>query len=368
MKSKKSLLMLVAVIAMCFSNNAIFAQNKADEKKCCNSSQVWSTQKANDWYATQPWFSGCDYIVSTAINQIEMWQAESFDAATIDKELGWAEELGFNIMRVYLSSEVWKSDPEGMKKRMDQYLSISDKHGVKTLFCIFDDCWNPESKVGKQPEPKPGVHNSGWVRDPSVSLRADTSKLFPVLEKYVKDIIGTFKNDNRVILWDLYNEPGNSGHDVSSLPLLKNVFKWAREINPTQPISAGIWYFGCNELNAFQIANSDVITYHNYADEREHQTWINFLKMQNRPMFCTEYMARKNNSRFENIMPLLKKNKIAAINWGFVSGKTNTIFAWGEAKPNEKEPVLWFHDIFRQDHTPFDVKETELIKSLNKSR
>jgi hypothetical protein len=337
-------------------------KTKVSEKRV--SAKKWSVDKVTAWYAVQPWLSGSNYQPATAINQLEMWSADTFDASTIDKELGWAEELGFSTMRVFLSSVVWNNDAIGFKNRINQLLDISSKHHIRPMFVFFDDCWKAESYYGKQPDPKPGVHNSGWVQDPSVSLRNDTTALFPKLEKYVKDILSTFKDDKRVLMWDLYNEPGNSNHGVSSLPLLKNVFKWARQVNPSQPLSAGIWYFGTNELNTFQIENSDVITYHNYSEEKEHQLWINFLKIQNRPMICTEYMARRNNSRFENIMPLLKSNNVGAINWGFVSGKTNTIFAWDEPKPNEKEPILWFHDIFRQNHTAFDPKEVECIKKL----
>lgn len=328
-------------------------------------SRVWTKQKANLWYSTLPWLSGCNFQPSTAINQVEMWASDTYDASTIEKELGWAEELGFNVVRVYLSSEVWKIDPSGFKKRIENFLSICDKHKIKPIFVFFDDCWNEETVQGKQPAPKAGVHNSGWVQDPACSLRADTTKLFPVLEKYVKDILETFKNDNRILLWDLYNEPGNSQHGISSLPLLKNVFKWGRQINPTQPLSAGIWYFGTTELNTFQLENSDVITYHNYNDVSDHQMWINFLKAYDRPMICTEYMARRNNSLFPNIMPLLKRNNIGAINWGFVSGKTNTIFAWDEPRTNEKEPSLWFHDVLRKDKTAFDPAEVEFIKRMN---
>lgn len=324
----------------------------------------WTKEKAQEWYAQYPWMVGCNFQPSSAINQVEMWNADTFDHLTIDKELGWASELGFNLMRVYLSSDVWKRDAEGLKKRIDEYLRISQKHGISTLFVFFDDCWNQETTQGKQPAPKPGIHNSGWVQDPAVSLRNDTVALFPMLEKYVKDILSTFKNDNRIFLWDLYNEPGNSGHGINSLPLLKNVFKWAREIRPSQPISVGVWHFDTPELNTFQVENSDIITYHNYNDEKNHQLWIDFLKMYDRPMICTEYMARRNNSYFKNIMPLLKNNKIGAINWGFVSGKTNTIFAWDEPKPDVKEPNLWFHDIYRQDKTAFDPKEVEFIKTM----
>jgi len=351
----------IVLFTLGFSTFLAFSANN----KVGNKNTPWTKQKAKAWYAEQPWLSGCNFQPSSAINQIEMWQSESFDPTTIDKELGWAEELGFTTMRVFLSSVVWENDKAGFKKNINQFLTISSKHKIKPMFVFFDDCWKPESFSGKQPAPRPGVHNSGWVQDPSVSLRKDTLTSFPALEKYVKDIMTTFKNDNRILLWDLYNEPGNSGHGISSLPLLKNVFKWAREVNPIQPLTAGIWTFGCLELNVFQIENSDVVTYHNYGKVNEHETWINLLKIQDRPMICTEYMARRNDSKFQNIMPLLKKNNVGAINWGFVSGKTNTIFAWDEPKPNEKEPVLWFHDIYRQDKTPFDQQEVDIIKKMN---
>lgn len=362
---KKTIVIIILAIVSVTLTDSCFAKNKPETNQAKTAATVWSKGKANEWYSKQPWLSGSNFQPSTAINQIEMWQADSFDAPTIEKELGWAQELGFTTMRVYLSSVVWKVDPEGFKNRINQYLAISSKHNIRPIFVFFDDCWNEESSIGRQPSPRPGVHNSGWVQDPAVSLRKDTTKLFPTLEKYVKDVLSTFKDDKRVLLWDLYNEPGNSKHGITSLSLLKNVFKWAREVNPSQPVSSGIWYFECNELNAFQIQNSDVITYHNYQNEKTHQLWINFLKINERPLICTEYMARRNDSKFQNIMPMLKKNNVAAINWGFVSGKTNTIFAWDEPKPTEKEPKLWFHDIYRQDKTPFNQEEINVIKNLN---
>lgn len=331
----------------------------------CEPNGRWTKERAREWSERTGWRSGCNYIPATAINQIEMWQASTFDPETIDKELGWAEELGFNTMRVYLSSVVWRNEAESFKQRIDRFLDIAASHGIKPLFVFFDDCWNPHSGIGPQPAPKPWVHNSGWVRDPSDDLRADTVALFPVLEAYVKDIMTTFRDDDRVLWWDMYNEPGNSGYDIASLPLLKNAFKWAREVRSSQPVSAGLWYYGCPELNAFQIENSDIISYHNYLDPESHALRIGFFKAFERPMYCTEYMARRNGSTFQAILPMLKQNNIGAINWGFVAGKTNTNFAWDEPLPDVAEPPLWFHDIYRQDKTPFDPAETETIRQVN---
>jgi hypothetical protein len=163
----------------------------------------------------------------------------------------------------------------------------------------------------------------------------------------------------------VYNEPGNSGYGNKSMPLLQKVFSWGRTINPDQPLSAGVWDLRLKELNQFQLENSDVITYHNYMDEREHLKWIDsFLVKTGKPLICTEYMARTRGSRFDNIMPLLKERKIAAINWGLVAGKSNTIYAWDTPIPDGSEPKVWFHDIFRKDGTAYSEEEVGLIKSL----
>ena len=324
---------------------------------------VWSKEKARTWYAKQGWLRGSNFIPSTAINQLEMWQAATFDPKTIDRELGYAQSIGFNAMRVFLHHVAWQEDKEGFKNRMKQYLSIAGKHHIKTIFVFFDDCWNDTYHAGKQPAPKTGIHNSGWLRDPG-SLYHTEPLLGDTLEQYVKDILTTFKHDNRIILWDLFNEPGNSSNGYKSLPLLEKTFLWAREINPDQPLSAGLWNPELKELNTYQLANSDIITYHNYDKEPEHAKVIDSLKPYGRPLICTEYMARTRGSLFSNIMPLLKKENVGAINWGLVAGKTNTIYAWDTPMPDGAEPKVWFHDIFRPDGMPYSKDEIKLIKSL----
>ncbi len=324
-------------------------------------SNIWSAKKANDWYKQQGWLVGCNFLPSTAINQLEMWEAETFDTATIKRELGWAEGLGFNTLRVFLHNLVWENDPSGFKERINIFLNIASRHHIKPLFVFFDDCWNPEPAYGKQPLPKPGVHNSGWMRSPNMSVHNAPAK-WNVLEKYVKDILSTFKDDKRILLWDLYNEPGNSDYNMTTMPLLKNIFEWAWTIRPSQPLTAGIWYDN-KDFNEFQLNNSDVITFHNYDSTADMEKEIRELLTRGRPVICTEYMARTHGSKFETHLPLLKKYNVGAINWGFVSGKSNTIFPWG-SKEGSPEPKIWFHDIFRRDGTPFDRNEVVLIKKL----
>ncbi|MBN2163281.1 MAG: hypothetical protein JW713_10085 [Pontiellaceae bacterium] len=324
---------------------------------------IWTREKAAAWEEENGWLRGCNFNPSTSINQLEFWQAETFDPETIDRELGWAEQLGLNCMRVYLHHVAWEVDKDGFKDRVRQYLDIADSHGIKTIFVIFDDCWNARYQAGKQPDPKPGVHNSGWVRDPG-DLLFDKPELMNTLEVYVKDMLTTFGHDERIALWDLYNEPGNFDYGNRSLPLLQNVFEWAWSIRPDQPLSAGLWHWGLDDLNAFQLACSDVITYHNYNDLQDHRMVINKLKRYDRPMVCTEYMARRNDSLFQNIMPMLKLENVGAINWGLVAGKSNTKYAWDEPLPDGSDPELWFHEIFRPDGTPYSQVEANVIRGL----
>jgi hypothetical protein len=326
--------------------------------------KVWAAEKANAWYSQHKWLTGANYIPANAINQLEMWQAATFDAATIDKELGWAESIGFNTMRVFLHSVAWKQDPDGFKKRVDQFLTIADKHHIQPLFVFFDDCWNKEPKAGTQPLPKTGVHNSGWVQDPGQPASEDSTN-FPALEKYVKDVLSSFAHDKRILLWDLYNEPGNSGKGDKSIPLLTKIFEWARAVNPDQPVSAGMWDWNLTKLNELQMTNSDVITYHNYDELPLHQRVISILKASGKPLICTEYMARIRNSRFSTILPMLNAENVGAINWGFVEGKTNTIYAWDAPHQDGSQPIEWFHDIFKKDGTPYREDEVNLIKKLN---
>jgi hypothetical protein len=327
------------------------------------SSKTWSSVRANAWYAQHKWINGADFIPATAINQLEMWQKETFDPKTIDQELGWAEGIGFNTMRVFLHSVAWKEDPSGFKDRVNQYLTIAAKHHVQTIFVFFDDCWNANPKAGKQPDPKPGIHNSGWMQDPGREIK--TAADYQELHAYVSDVLISFRHDKRILLWDLYNEPGNNNKKNASLTLLSKIFAWAQEVRPDQPLSAGLWNWEFEKLNAFQVKNSDVITYHDYEAPEWHLRVIQLLKACGRPLICTEYMARPRNSTFGNTMPMLKQQHVGAINWGLVEGKTNTKYAWDSPMPNGDEPKLWFHEVFRKDGSPYKTEEVELIKKMN---
>src|SRR3954471_7055420 len=213
-------------------------------------SNRWSEQQANTWYAAQPWLVGSNYVPQSAINQLEMWQEATFNPAEIDKELGWAESLGMNTMRVFLHDLLWQQDSVGFRKRIDQFLVIASRHPIRPVFVLFDSVWDPAPHLGPQHAPIPGVHNSGWVQSPGRAGLAGTAN-YPKLEAYVQGVIKAFANDDRILGWDLWNEPDNGAGEKNEAErekwqavskLLPRVFAWARAADPSQPLTSGVWH------------------------------------------------------------------------------------------------------------------------------
>lgn len=375
------------ILCIVFQNCTTTPQNEQDDSTVSEAEQTretWSKEKANAWYAEQGWLVGSNFNPSTAINQLEVWQAATFDTATVNRELGWAADMGMNTMRVYLHDLPYKEDAEGFLERMDTFLDIADSHNINIMFVLFDSVWDPYPKSGPQREPKPHVHNSGWVQNPGAEALKDSTQ-HPRLERYVKEVIGRFADDERVLAWDIWNEPDNTNDraygDVELenkidyvLPLLEKSFEWARAVNPSQPLTSGVWlgdwstHEGLSPVQKIQIEQSDVISFHNYDDAEEFEKRIKWLQRYERPLLCTEYMARPNGSTFEGFLPIAKEYNVAMYNWGFVDGKTQTKYPWDSwDKQYTSEPDVWFHEVLRKDGTPYRQEEVDLIKELTSS-
>ena len=345
----------------------------------------WTVQQAQTWGEKTHWLGGANFTPASAINQLEMWQADSFDPQRIDLELSWAKSLGFNSMRVFLHHLLWEQDSQGLLKRMEQFLDIAEKHDIGVMFVLFDSVWDPHPKLGPQRAPAQGVHNSGWVQSPGAEDLRNPAR-HKLLEEYVVGVIGHFRDDPRVQVWDIWNEPDNTNDNSYGrnklkqepedkqalvLPLLKASFQWARSVDPVAPVTSGLWLGGHKAdparlipMEKVQLEESDIITFHTYGKLPDVETWVANLEQYQRPLVCTEYMARPLGNTFDPMLGYFKAHKIGAYNWGFVAGKSNTIFAWRTwQEPEPKaEPKVWFHDIFRADGTPFDAMEVEYIR------
>lgn len=359
---------------VCASVTLVFAAGKKKtETVTAVPGERWSEEKANAWYAEQAWPVGCVFMPSYAGTPVELWGAEYFHPEILDRELGLAESLGFNAIRLFLCDIVWQDDPDGFMDRLEQTVALADKHGLRILMTFFTNGGTIKNPyLGPQPQPKPGIHNSVWMSSPGMDVVNNPEK-WPVIEKYLKTVMNRYKDDNRILAWCLYNEPENT-KGFKTLPFLREVYKWGREVNPSQPLTSPVWCTpGTGNTNlpivAFICENSDILSFHCYSNYAETARFARFMLQFNRPVFCSEWMARTKGSEYFSILPLFKKNKIGSFSYGLVNGKQQCHLPWnpvvdGKAVPFTEEPQVWFHDLFRQDGTPWDSNEIRFIQSM----
>ncbi len=348
-----------------------------------DSGTPWTPERAASWYAEQPWLVGANFVPSTAVNQLEMWQADTFDETTIDRELGWAADAGMVTVRVFLHHLLWQQDPDGFLQRIDRFLTIADAHGIRVMLVLFDGVWDPYPQLGPQPAPRPYVHNSRWVQSPGADILGSPERL-DELEEYVTGVVGRFADDPRVVIWDVFNEPDNlnlisykqeellpADKSAAALMLLRKAYGWARSVNPVQPLTAGVFFGGWGSpdgltpINDFMLHQSDIVSFHGYFDPDTMTALIDDLEQYGRPIVCTEYMARSENSTFEGVLPVLKDRNVGAYNWGWVDGKTQTKYPWSSwSDPVAGEPDPWFHDVLHADGTPYDPAELAFLRSI----
>ena len=339
----------------------------------------WDFERARRWQTERGWRVGCNFAPSGASNPLEMWQEATFDLPTLERELGWAADLGFTSLRVFLHDLAWEQDPAGFEARMDTFLAAADRRGIATLPVFFDGVWNPAPAPGAQPEPRPRVHNAGWVQSPGARVLSDRARQ-DALAPYVQGVLDRFRDDPRIDGWDLFNEPDNPNFAyrdeeipdkaARALELVRKTFGWAREVDPSQPLTVGVWVGdwadseALSEMSRTSLESSDVISFHCYGDLGELEQRVETLRRFERPLLCTEFMARSAGSTFDPHLGWMKNVGVGAYCWGFVAGRTQTQYPWVSwVKPFDAEPDPWFHDILRPDGTPWDPREVAYIRS-----
>lgn len=351
----------------------------------------WSEQEINAWYAKQDWLVGMNFLPSSAVNWNELWQRETFDAEGIERELKLARSIGMNTLRTNLPFIVWLYDAAGLKTRIDRFLAIAEEQGIKVMLTLMDDCGfsGDHPCIGRQKEPRPGVHNSQGAASPGRNVVV-LPVLWPLVHAYIADIVHTFRDDERILVWDVFNEPTNDGifrddgqEGHFDGPLLEQSYKlcqeavgWVRAEDPVQPLTVGAWRnmktFLNREVKIFDspidrlaLQSSDIISFHAYSPADVVEETIALLKPLNRPMLCTEWLARHAQSTVQDILPVFKRENVGAYNWGLVNGRTQTHLPWPvimQASPDYKK--LWFHDLFRKDGSPYSQEECDLFRQL----
>jgi hypothetical protein len=345
---------------------------------------VWTKERAAAWQADRGWRVGCNFAPSSASNQLEMWQKETFDPETLERELDLAAGLGFTSLRVFLHDLAWQQDPVGFGDRIETLLDAAHAREIAILPVLFDGVWNPHPSPGPQPEPRPRVHNSGWVQSPGADVLSDPARQ-DALEPYVSGVIERFRDDPRIDAWDLFNEPDSpnpayrqqeiADKSGRAIELLSKAFAWARAVDPSQPLTTGVWMGNwddpgeLSEVSRLSLDSSDVISFHCYGDLSELRSRVESLQRYGRPILCTEFMARTMGSTFDPHLGWMREQGVGAYCWGFVAGRIQTEYGWDSwVKQYEAEPEPWFHDVLRSDGTPYDQVEAAYIRSVTARR
>jgi hypothetical protein len=341
-----------------------------------------SIAAAKDWYARQPWIIGANYIQSNTVNQIEMWQPETFDGDRVDLELGWAESLGINTLRVFLHEMLWEHESGALQSRMRKLLSIAEKHKMKVIFVLFDSSGDPYPELGHQRQPKPGVRNSLWVQSPGAKALSDPKQVEKILS-YAKDVVAVFNIDRRILAWDVWNEPDNTNENSyqrSELPnkveavraLLPRVFQYVRAGEPEQPVTSGLWRgdwsstASLSPIEKIQVELSDFISFQNYDGPQEFEKRVRWLQAFQRPVVCTGFLARNQGSSIEAILPIALKYDVGALVGDLVQGKTQMwlpLDSW-QNPYTDHQPTVWSQDLFQSTGPLYQKQDADVIRQM----
>lgn len=354
----------------------------------------WTCEEANAWYAEYPWIRGCNFIGSDCANRRDMWQSYKNDErmATADRELALAEKTGFNTVRLIMDFDVWLQERESYMEILEKYIALCAAHGQSVMLTLTAEAQLPRGDFADF-KPKTlgeqnyalGYHQGRGPLPPEEAAKAPYHWLEnPALkDKFltmIRDIVGRYAHDGRVIVWNVYNEPGITIRE-RSIPLLNMIFETVRSLDPDQPLAADIWRgidfntgLPKTAEERLSLELSDIISYHSYTTFPQMVLLIEALKKFNRPLFCTEWLNRINHSNVKELYPLFHIENIANYCWGFVVGKTQTNEPWENLWKQYYDPnkhvdydfTVWQHDLFRANLRPYDPKETELIEMFNK--
>ncbi len=353
----------------------------------------WSAESANRWYEKLPWLRGCNFIGSDCANRFDMWQ--SYRARekllTAERELALCQELGFNTVRIWIIFEAWLNEPEFFMEMLESYLTLCADHKLSVMLCLTNEEDLPRGefeafegrKVGEQ-EYALGYHQGRFPESPKAAARprwhyAQSPKLAPAFWQMIREIVTRYAEDERILCWNVYNEPG-AALDEACVPILERMFQVVRSLDPSQPLTADVWRgLGDNDWplhreEAIALQNSDIISFHNYQPFPEFCKAVDQFRTHGRPLFCTEWLHRICHNEVRDTYPLMYIANIANYCWGFVVGKTQTNEPWeltweqyeNPDIPTDYDFTKWQHDLFRPSLRPYDPRETELIRTYNR--
>lgn len=349
----------------------------------------WSETQIKEWYNKLPWLTGSNFLPSNVINRFDMYQSYQSEEhlKVAEVELAKAYELGFNFVRLWTDFDCYYVDRNSYLSILDRYISICDKYHQKVMIVLaheedlpYGDKFVPQKQTGPQKKLYTHFNRNYEEYNKHFSERKHYLEYQETKELYIQmvnDIVSKYRNDNKIIAWNIINEPGITIGD-RSIGIIKDLFNIVRGLDPIQPLCVDIWR-NINDDGTFQSEAetigyqlSDFISFHSYSPFPSFERRIELLKNHyNRPIVVTEWLHRINHNNIEDIYPYLHDNKIGSCIWGFVNGDTFTDEPWDilweqyEKGNTEYDFTKWQHNILRRNLLPYDPKEIKLIKKIN---
>lgn len=350
--------------------------------------EKWTTERAWKWYHTQKWIRGYCGYPSNCVNRIALWQEYKHEEVfeQLDREFALAEKTGLNAVRAVLQFEVWQNQHDSFMRHLEEYFALADRHGLKVMLVLGNDCtvarsrWKPaifgEQHVdwGYHSGIKGGQH-AGDYREAGYQL-LDNPDVETQYYEMVEELAEKFGRDDRLQIWNVWNEIGNSNRNGLSVPAMEKFFEILREKHVMQPLTADVWKFDENmeiyteaELRALEL--SDVISFHWYGSFDKTVQLIDNLKRYGRPLICTEWLNRYEGNDVEHLLPLFWLENIGSYHWGLMQGYSQTYEPWGgyfirQQNGENLDLTKWQHDIYRFNGLPYVPQEIEVFRRFAK--
>ena len=321
-----------------------------------------SGPQAAEPHRTSRWV-GANYTPAGCVNAVQLWH--EFPAEVIQRELAAAKEhFGITSLRVYLHNIPFDAEKDRFLQRIEEFLALCDRHGIKPGFVFFDDCWNHEGITLRSRPPVKGRHNGRWAACPQDVQR--TEEKLPELKRYIQDVVRAHRRDGRVLWWEIYNEPRMKS-DYSAR-LRKLGYRWAKEVGPIQPVIC------CWDDSP----ETDVVDAHNYGNN--FSAWDRQADLNPRKgTVFTEagarwFAPRRSNGEPIEVIDWLQRRKAAGkyvpgvyLCWELMVGNSNCRWYWG-TKDGTPEPTIPWCGLMWPDCTPVSLAEAEAVRHYTTGR
>ena len=193
-------------------------------------------------YPDYGWLRGLGIVPSWGANIVEAWQL--YDGARFREEVALARTIHCNCIRLWIDFAAWKTDPAKITERFLDAVAGVAENGMKVMPCLYNHWHDKKLDYGGTP------------------LAGDWTPQFD----YIKAVVTPLVNDDRVMIWELCNEPGSTDNGTLEFKWMSQIAAAVRGCGTKQPVTIGTMR-GKNITTFAPLM--DVLNGHPYAHNRK---------------------------------------------------------------------------------------------------